>query len=80
MYGKSNGAITFDLSDPEMSNSRPLILEGLSLNELDNMLLSKHRKGADLGHMLPLNTNRKSYTGSPMAPSHVSLSDFEGRN
>ena len=35
------------------------------------------RKGAELGHMLLLNTNRKSYVGSPIPPSHLILSDLE---
>ncbi len=34
-------------------------------------------KAADLGHILLLNTNRKSYPGRPKPPSHLTLSDFE---
>ena len=34
-------------------------------------------KAAELGPMLLLNTNRKSYMGSLMALSHFALSDLE---
>ena len=38
-----------------------------------------HRR-ADLGHILLLNTNKKSYIGVPTAPIHVAVSDFEKVN
>ncbi len=34
-------------------------------------------KGAELGHMLLLNINRKAYMGTPMTLSHLTLSDLE---
>ncbi len=39
------------------------------------MLISP--KGADLGHMLPVNINKKAYLRSTMTISHLNLSDFE---
>ncbi len=36
-----------------------------------------YRKGAELGYMLLLNTTRKPYMGSPIAPSHLTLGDLE---
>ncbi len=35
------------------------------------------RKGTELGHMLILNTNSKSYMGSTISPSRLILSDLE---
>ncbi len=35
-------------------------------------------KGAELGHMLLLNINRKAYKESPMTSSHLTLSDLKG--
>ncbi len=37
-------------------------------------------KGADLGHMLLLNINRKAYMWSPITLSHLTLSDLERPN
>ncbi len=34
-------------------------------------------KAAELCHMLLLNANRKSYMGSPISVSHLTLSDLE---
>ena len=34
------------------------------------------RKGAELGHVLLLDTNRKSHMESPTAPSHLTLGDL----
>ncbi len=61
MGSQSNGTIRFDLQRPERLWS-----------------LTFH-KGAQLGHMLLLNVNRKPYTciGSPVAPSHLTLSNPE---
>ncbi len=30
-------------------------------------------KRGELGHVLPMNTNRKPYMGTPMEPSHLTL-------
>ena len=35
-----------------------------------------YRKGAELGNALLLNINRKSHIRSPMAPSHLTLTDL----
>ena len=58
--------ITFDLSDIERSVSRSVRFWRLT-----------PRKGAELGHMLLLNTNRKPYMWSPMTLSHLTLSYLE---
>ncbi len=34
------------------------------------------RKGDEVGHVVLLNTNRKSYIESPIAPSYLTLSDL----
>ncbi len=67
--GVSIGVITFDLSDHERSMS--------SHSDFERLIIS--RKESDLGHMLVLNINRKPYMGSPMAISHLTLSDLEGQ-
>ena len=70
--GEFNSMITFDLSDIERSISRSLRFWRLI-----------SRKGAQLGHVLLLNANRKSYMGggrSPRAASHLTLSDLERSN
>ncbi len=54
------------LSDLERSRSRSLRFRNL---------LS--RKGDQLGPILLLNINKKSYFGSPMALSHLTFSDLE---
>ncbi len=54
------------LSDVQRSNSRSLTFCSLI-----------YHKGAELGHMLLLNINRKAYVGSPMTLSHLTLSDLE---
>ena len=36
-------------------------------------------EGAELGHKLLLNINRKAYMESPMTSSHMTLSDLEGQ-
>ncbi len=56
MYGESIGAITFDFSDLETSMPSSLRFRRLI-----------SRKCAELGHVLLLNTNRKSDIGSPPA-------------
>ncbi len=38
------------------------------------------RKGAELGHMLLLNINRKPYMASPMTLSHLTLNDLESQS
>ncbi len=54
------------LSDLERSNSRSLKFRSpISC------------KGAELGHMLLLNINRKAYMGSQMTLSHLILSDLK---
>ena len=35
------------------------------------------REGAELGHMLLLNINRKPYMGNPIVRSHVTVCDLE---
>ncbi len=57
------------LSDLERSNSRSLRIQSLI-----------SCKGAELGHMLLLNINRKAYMGSQMRLSHLTLSDLESLN
>ncbi len=59
----SNDTITFDL---ERSISRSHGFQRLM-----------SRKAVELGHILLLNTNRKSYIGSPKPSSHLTLSDLE---
>ena len=54
IYGKSSGTITFDRDDLERSKSRSFRFR---------MLITY--KGAKLGHTLLLNSNKKSYMGSP---------------
>ena len=66
IYGEAIGVITFYRRDIERSMSRSLRLWRVI-----------SCKGAELGHMLLLNTNRKSYMGSPIVPSHLTLSDTE---
>ncbi len=57
------------LSDLERLNSRPLRFRNLI-----------SCKGAELGHMLLLNINRKAYMGSQIRLSHLTLSDLERSN
>ncbi len=52
------------LSDLERSKSRSLRFQSLIFC-----------KGAELGHILLLNSNRKVYMGSPMTLSYLTLSD-----
>ncbi len=56
----------------------------MTLSELERSVSRSNRfqrlistKAADLGRILLLNTNRKSYTGSPTLSSRVTLSDLE---
>ncbi len=37
-------------------------------------------KGAELHHMLLLNTNKKPYMRSPIAPLHLTLGDLKGQS
>ncbi len=67
--GGSIGVITFDFSDLERSMSRSFRF---------GRLIS--RKGADSGHVLLLNTNKKSHVESLTAPSHLTWSDLERLN
>ncbi len=39
-----------------------------------------YHKGAELGPMLLLNINRESYMGSPVALSHLTLSNLKGQS
>ena len=57
------------LGDLKRSNSRSLRFRGLIFCE-----------GAELGHKLLLNINRKAYMESPMTSSHMTLSDLERWN
>ncbi len=66
---ESIDVITFDFNDLERSMSRSLIF---------GRLIS--RKGADSGHMLLLNTNKKSHGESLTAPSHLTWGDLERLN
>ncbi len=54
------------LSDLKSSKSRSLRFRSLIFC-----------KGAELGHVLPLNINRKPYMGSLMTLSHLTVSDLE---
>ena len=54
------------LSDLERSSCRSLRFQSI-----------QSRKGAELGYMFLLNTNRKSHMGSPKGPSYLTLSDHE---
>ncbi len=58
--------VTFDLSYLERSVSRSLRFQSLI-----------SYKGTELSYMLPLNSNRKLYMGSPMPLSHLTLSNLE---
>ena len=40
----------------------------------------KIRKGANLFHILQLNTNRNSYIRSPMTPLHLTVDDLKGES
>ncbi len=66
--GSPTAPLNLTLSDLERSNSRSPKFGSLIT-----------RKGAYLGHMLLLNINRnpKPYTGNPMTPLHLTLSDLE---
>ena len=62
----------------------PMTQSHLTLSDLDRSISRSHRfqrlifrKAAELGHMLLLNTSRKSYMGSPIPSSHLTLSDLE---
>ncbi len=62
----------------------PVTLSHLSLSDLErsNTRSLRFRSlisciGAELGHMLVLNINRKASTGSPMTLSHLTLGDLE---
>ncbi len=57
------------LSNIERSKSKSLRLQSFI-----------SRKGAQLGHMLLLNTNGKPYMGSPIALSYLTFSDLEMSN
>ena len=56
------------LSHLERSKSRSLIFQSII-----------SRKGAELGHMLFLNINRKACMGSPLAQLHLTLVTLEGQ-
>ncbi len=62
-YGESNDTIRFDL---ERSKSRSLRFWSIMFH-----------KGAELGHMLLLNINRKAYMGSPFGAITFDLSDLQ---
>ena len=66
MYGESVGVITFDFSDLERPMSGSLAFQRLI-----------SRKGAELGDVLLLDTNRKLHTGSPTTSSLLTLSNLE---
>ncbi len=62
----------------------PMTLLHLTLRGLERSISRSLRferliphKSAELGHMLLLNANRKSYTGSPIPPSYLTVSDLE---
>ena len=59
------GAIAFDFRELERSLSRSLRFQRLISH-----------KGAELGHMLLLDTNRKTHMESPTAPSHFNLGEL----
>ncbi len=63
---ESNDMITFDFTDIEKTISMPLSF---------SRLIS--RKRAVLGHVVLLNTNRKSYMGIALLPSHLTLDDLD---
>ncbi len=69
IYGESIEVITFGFCDLERSMSWLLRFK---------MFIS--RKGADSGHVLLLNTNRKWHMGSLTAPSYLTLNDLERLN
>ncbi len=59
----------------------------LTLNDIDRLNLRSLQslvscKGAQLGHMLVLAISRKPHMhiGSPVAPSHLTLSDLKGQS
>ncbi len=60
--------ITIDLIDLERSMSRSLRLR-----------MPFSHKGAELGHMLLLDTTREPYMGSPITLPHLPLRGFERR-
>ncbi len=60
------------LSDIERSNPRSLTFRSL--------IHVISYKGRELGHMLPLNINRKAYRESPVTSSHMTFSDLEMSN
>ena len=59
-YGESNDTITFDLEWPWRSKSSSLGIRSRT-----------SCKRAELGHMLLLNINRKSYMGNPLVRLHL---------
>ncbi len=61
-YRGSSGAIRLTFSNLEMSDSRLIIFQSVIF-----------RKGLQLGYMLLLHTNSKSYMGSAIAPSDLTL-------
>ncbi len=63
---KSIDTITFDLGDLESSMSRSLRFRRLI-----------SRKGAELGHILLFNINRKAHMWGLITLSHLTLSNFE---
>ncbi len=65
IHRKSNDTLTFDLEWPERSKLKSLRFWRL-----------RSPKGAELGHILLLNTNRKSPMGSPIILLHLILMDF----
>ncbi len=65
MYVESIGAIAFDFRELERS-----LLRSLRFGRLIS------RKGSELGHVLLLDTNRKSHMESPTAPSYLTLGDL----
>ncbi len=66
IYGEPNTMITFDLSGIESRMPKSL-----------RFLKAYIPKGAKIGHMLLLNSNRKTYIGDPMTLSHLTLNDIE---
>ncbi len=66
--GSPTTPLNLIISDPERSSSRPL-----------TFLRLVYRKGTKLGHMLLLNTTRKSFVWSQNM-SHLSLGDLERLN
>ncbi len=59
----------------------PLTLSGLERSKSKSLRFRSLicYKGAELGHMLPFNTNREAYMGSPLVQLHATLVNLEGQ-